>query len=85
MEFLVDLENKVDKLIDLLRQTRDEKNRIQEELNEKDSKIQQLQTDNDNLQNELEIQKDNTLKQETLLNDASEKIINLIQKLETVE
>ena len=78
LELINELENKVDKLINSLQKTRNEN----EEIN---GRIQQLEQENNTLKNELEGIKDNSLNSQAQLDAASQKIKEVITKLETVE
>lgn len=78
LEFINELENKVDKLINSLQKTRNENK-------EKNSRIQQLEKENKNLTNELKGTKSNSLTNQTQLDAVAEKIKEVIVKLETVE
>ncbi len=78
LEFINELENKVDKLINSLQKTRNENK-------EKNSRIQQLEKENKNLTNELKGTKSNSLTNQTQLDAVAKKIKEVIAKLETVE
>ena len=78
LEFINELENKVDKLINSLQKTRNENK-------EKTGRIQQLEEENKNLSNELNSVKSNSLNNQSQLDDAAKKIKEVITKLETVE
>jgi len=78
LDFINELENKVDKLINSLQKTRNENKEIT-------SKVQQLEQENSTLKNELEGIKDNSLNSQAQLDAAAQKIKEVITKLETVE
>lgn len=78
LEFINELEKKVDKLINSLQKTRNENK-------EKTGRIQQLEEENKNLSDELKSVKSNSLNNQIQLDDAAKKIKEVITKLETVE
>lgn len=78
LEFINELENKVDKLINSLQKTRNENK-------EKNSRIQQLEKENKNLNSELKSNKGHSFSNKTQLDAAAKNIKKVIAKLETVE
>ncbi len=78
LEFINELENKVDKLIDSLQKARNENKEI-------NSRIQQLEQENSTLKNESESIKDDSLNSRAQLDTVAQKIKEVITKLETVE
>lgn len=78
LEFINELENKVDKLIDSLKKARNENKEI-------NSRIQQLEQENSTLKNESESIKDDSLNSRAQLDTVAQKIKEVITKLETVE
>ena len=78
LEFINELEIKVDKLITSLQKTRNENI-------EKNSRIQQLEKENKDLTGELKGTKSNSSTNQTQLDAAAKKIKEVIAKLEKVE
>ena len=78
LEFINELENKVDKIINSFQETRNENK-------EKNSRIQQLEKENKNLYNELKSKKGHSLSNKIQLDAAAKNIKEVIAKLETVK
>jgi len=84
LEFIDELENKVNGLIGTITREREEKNAIQNELNDKNGKIHSLEEENSNLKKELDELKSSGSDFQQKMDEASDKIRNIINKLESV-
>jgi FtsZ-binding cell division protein ZapB len=84
IEFLNDLENKIDTLIATLKRIREENVRLSQELEQSTGRIKDIETQNQNLQNELATLKADSAGHEQKLTATVERIQGLLMKLESV-
>lgn len=84
LEFIDELENKIDSLIGALNHEREHAGNIQNEINEKNGKISELEQENEGLRNEIEGLKNNSSDVQGKFDSAADRIRNLIGKLESV-
>lgn len=85
IDFLNDLENKVQSLISALDNVRNENNRLRQELDQNSNKISDMESENEQLKTELECLKIDSQSQQDKLNITAERIQGLLAKLETVQ
>jgi predicted nuclease with TOPRIM domain len=83
-EFLVELEKKVNSLIESYTKIKEEKKTLETEITSKNSRIQEIEGDNDTLRKEMQTLKDISADQKKKLDTASEKVKGLIARLEAV-
>jgi len=85
IEFLNELEDKVQALITALENVRNENTRLTQELEQRGGRISELETENDQLKGEIELLKENSNGQQEKLNITTERIQGLLARLETVQ
>ena len=85
IEFLDELENKIDGLIANLNRMKDENVKLSQKLDHVNGRIGDMETENRNLKSELESLKTDSQGRQDKLNAAAERIKSLISKLETVQ
>ncbi len=85
IDFLNELENKVQALITALDNVRKENNQLREELNQNCNRISDIESENDQLKAELEMLKTDSQNQQNKLNITAERIQGLLAKLEMVQ
>ncbi len=85
IDFLNELEDKVQALITALDNVRKENNQLREELNQNSNKISDIESENDQLKAELEMLKTDTQSQQNKLNITAERIQGILSKLEMVQ
>ena len=78
LDVITELENKVEKLIQLVLKAKDD-------LDLKEKRIQEMESENINLLKELDACKQSSLEKQDQLNAAAEKVKGLLTKLEKVE
>lgn len=78
LDVIIELENKVEKLIQLVLKAKDD-------LELKEKMIQEMESENSNLQKELDVYKQSSLEKQDQLNAAAEKVKGLLTKLEKIE
>lgn len=84
-EFIIQLESKVDALVDRYTRLKEQHAQLSSEIDSKNSRIQELEGENDSLRNELSSMKDMSADQRNKLDTAAERVQALITKLEAVE
>lgn len=84
IDFLNELENKVQALITALENVRLENSKLKEELEQRSNKISEMENENEQLKTEMELLKEDANGQQEKLNITAERIQGLIAKLETV-
>ena len=84
-DFVVELENKVDTLINAFTTLKEEHKSCNSQIDSKNNRIQELEGENDSLRKELISLKDTSNGQRKKLDTAAEKVRALITKLEAVE
>jgi len=84
LEFIDELENKIDGLIGALNHEREQVGNIQNEINEKNGRIGELEQENEGLKNELENLRNSSTDTQGKFDSAADRIRNLINKLESV-
>ncbi|MDO5575936.1 MAG: cell division protein ZapB [Fibrobacter sp.] len=85
IEFLNDLENKVQALISKLDDIRQENSRLKEELEQSGEMMAQMENDNVQLKSELESIKADSQSKDEKLSVTAERIQGLLAKLEAVQ
>lgn len=85
IEFLNDLENKIQTLITTLNNVRKENDQLREELNQSSNKVADMESENEQLKAELELIKVDSQSQQDKLNVTAERIQGLLAKLEMVQ
>lgn len=85
IDFLNELEDKVQALITALDNVRKENNQLREELNQNSNKISDMESENDQLKAELEMLKTDSQNQQNKLNITAERIQGILSKLEMVQ
>lgn len=85
IEFLNDLENKVQALISKLDDIRQENSRLKEELEQSGEMMTQMENDNVQLKSELESIKADSQGKDEKLSVTAERIQGLLAKLEAVQ
>lgn len=85
IDFLNELEDKVQALITALDNVRKENDQLREELNQNSNKISDMESENDQLKAELEMLKSDSQNQQDKLNITAERIQGLLTKLEMVQ
>jgi archaellum component FlaC len=85
IDFLNELENKVQALITALDNVRKENNQLREELKQNCNRISDIESENDQLKAELEMLKTDSQNQQDKLNITAERIQGLLAKLEMVQ
>ncbi len=85
IDFLNELEDKVQTLITALDNVRKENNQLREELNQNSNKISDMESENEQLKAELELLKIDSQSQQSKLNITAERIQGLLAKLEIVQ
>ncbi|NLP03564.1 MAG: cell division protein ZapB [Fibrobacter sp.] len=83
MDFLNELENKVNALITTLESMRQENSRLKEEIESNNGRIQGIEEENARLKEELEAQRVDSQGAKEKMNVAAERIQNLLSKLDT--
>ena len=84
IDFITELENKVDKVLQTVEQLRSENAKIKGELEKKSESLKELEEENRSLQNELLEIRSKTQDNSDKLKYAAEKIQSLIAKIEAV-
>ncbi|MBD3390718.1 MAG: hypothetical protein GF418_01710 [Chitinivibrionales bacterium] len=85
LDFMIELEQKIDALIQGYKNLKQEKENIASEINTKDNKIQELEGENHTLREQLTTLKDTSADRQKKLEAAASRVTDLISKLETVE
>jgi cell division protein ZapB len=83
VDFLNELENKVNALITTLESMRQENSRLKEEIESNNGRIQGIEEENARLKEELEAQRVDSQGAKEKMNVAAERIQNLLSKLDT--
>ncbi|MBN1760849.1 MAG: cell division protein ZapB [Chitinispirillaceae bacterium] len=84
IKVLDDLENKVKSLISMLESVRKENDSLKQELSTRSSKISAIETENNQLKTELDSLKNDTADNRTKLESVTERIQNILVRLESV-
>lgn len=85
IEFLSELEDKINVLLSTLERVREENIRLKQELEQANGKITEIEAANENLKNELEQITSDSLGNKEKLETAAERIQGLLAKLEAVQ
>lgn len=85
IEFLSELEDKINVLLSTLERVREENIRLKQELEQANGKISEIEAANENLKNELDQITTDSLGNKEKLDTAAERIQGLLAKLETVQ
>lgn len=83
VDFLNELENKVNALITTLESMRQENSRLKEEIESNNGRIQGIEEENARLKEELEAQRVDSQGAKEKMNVAAERIQSLLSKLDT--
>jgi seryl-tRNA synthetase len=84
VEFLSELETKIDTVLLTVKSLKEEKNRFSLEMEEQKQKILVLEATNQTLKNDMESLKKSMEEKQNKLDNAAEKIQGLLLKLESV-
>ena len=84
MEFITNLEEKIDSLISTHQALQADKDNLDNELQEKNEQINQLQNENDQLKNKIEDLQSISTDKQGAIDSAAEQVQKLIAKLEAV-
>ena len=84
IKFLDELENKVQSLITMLDTVKKENARLKQELSDSSSKISAMEAENNQLKKELDTLKTDTVDDKDTLNAVTERIQNILVRLESV-
>lgn len=85
IEFLSELEDKINVLLSTLERVREENIRLKQEIEQANGKISEIEAANENLKNEMDQITTDSLGNKEKLNTAAERIQGLLAKLETVQ
>lgn len=85
IEFLDDLENKVQTLISAIESVRQENSKLKQDFEENRNKCSLIESENEQLTKELHVLKSETSNQQQNLEAATERIQSIIARLESIQ
>jgi chromosome segregation ATPase len=85
MEFIAELESKIDALVDAYNRLKEQKSGLEAHSGEKDARIQSLEDENRTLKEEMQSLRETAAEQQEKLDSAAQRVQGLIGKLEAVE
>ena len=84
IKYLDDLENKVQTLMKLLENTRQENDKLKQDLLDNSNTIAEMESENSQLKQELDALKSDTLENQSKLETVTERIQGILTRLESV-